>query len=347
MHAHAAAFACGLAALALSAAPAAAETTSVSPYWTGYAEQVIDVDDYDYDSDWQPADSPIQVRLVVHAGNTIGLDMVGDALFDWSDGTVWIEAEPAMGSYEVDLGLFIGSYIRFDIMGIEWEGEVGDPIEFQVTDLVDFEPYLLPGNPDSPLDITTEVERQNVIDYDALDLYVASASLMVDLSGSLNTWFETTAVTVIPDGVDGGVASLEAYREPESLALQDVEPLEYADAQAQLEGDVVFTTDLHAWPSVVVDVLGTEYTLAEFDIPIELPAIEDHWIFDVEALSFQRPEPPPEPEDTGETGEDDDGDGDGGDDEGCGCAGAGHPGGGLLALAWLALGGALVSRRRR
>jgi uncharacterized protein (TIGR03382 family) len=331
----------GLIAALLLAPPARAETESASPYWTGYAEQVIDVDDYDYDSDWQPADSPIQVRLVVHAGNTISLEMLGDALYDWNAGEVWLEAEPAMGSYEVDLGLFIGSYLRFDILGIEWEGEVGEPIEFQITDLVDFEPYLLPGNPDSPLDLTTEVERQTVIDYDALDLYVASASLRVDLSGSLNTWFETTAVTVIPAELDGGAATLEAYREPGPMALLEVEPLEYADAQAQLEGDVVFTTDLHAWPSVVVDLLGTEYTLAEFDIPIELPSIEDHWIFDPEPLSFQRPEPPPEPEDSGEAGSDQD------EEEGkerCGCAARTGP---PLALAWLLLGVALISRRRR
>ncbi len=337
-----------LAALLLLGLPGAAlaTTTSESPYTTGYAEQVIDVDDFDYDSDWQPADSPIQVRLVIHAGNTISIDMLGDAIYDWSDGTVVLEGQPEMGFYEVDLGLDIASYLRFDIMGIEWEGEVGDPIEFMVEDLVSFLPYLLPGNPSSPLEVTTEVEKQLVVDYQAIDLLVASASLQVSISGKLDTWFETTVVTVTPHEVDGGVAELVAYDEPQPLALLDVEPLEIAGADAQLSGDIVFEPDLHAWPTVVVEVLGSEYVLAEFDIPIDLPIVEDTWLFEPEELRFERPEPP-EPVDTGDTGLDDDtGTGDDEDDEPgrCGCT-AGATGG-ALGLGWLLLGLAAVRRRR-
>jgi MYXO-CTERM domain-containing protein len=330
------------------AAPAGATTTSVSPYPTAYSEQVIDVDDFDYDSDWQPADSPIQVRLVIHAGNTITIDMLGDAIYDWSDGTVLLEGQPDMGSYAVDLGLSITSSLRFDLMGVEWEGEVGEPIEFLVEDWVAFEPYLLPGNPDSPLDVTTEVEKQTVVDYSALDLYVASASLQVAISGNLNTWFETTRVTLTRHGVDGGVAELLAWAEPQPLALEDVAPLDSAGATAQLEGDVVFTPDLHAWPTVVVEVFGTETTLAEFDIPIELPVVEASWIFDPADLLFERPEPPV---DTGDTGAEDDmgdttdtGDTSGVDKPGCGCSSGG--GAGLAGLAWLLLGAAVLRRRR-
>jgi MYXO-CTERM domain-containing protein len=325
---------------ALLCGPATASELSVSPYATGYAEQVIDVDDFDYDSDWQPADSPIQVRLVIHAGNTISIDMLGDAVYDWSDGTVVLEGQPELGSYELDLGLGITSSLRFDLMGIEWEGELGEPIDFTIYDLVGFEPYLLPGNPSSPLDVTTEVEKQNVVEYDAIDIYVAAATLRVDISGSLNTWFETALVELVPLGVDGGVAQLVVHAEPQPLALPDVEAKEWADATAQLTGDIVFTPDLHAWPSVVVEIFGTEYTLAEFDIPIELPSVEDTWIFGPAELSFQRPEPP-EPQDTGsaaDTGEDDPD----GKEPRCGC---GTPGAGGAGLAWLLLG--LVALRRR
>ena len=335
--------------VACVASPALATSTSTCPYPTAYAEQVIDVDDFDYDSDWLPADSPIQVRLVIHAGNTIVIDMLGDALYDWSDGTVVLTGPPDMGSYAVDLGLSITSSLRFDLMGIEWEGEVGEPIEFLVEDWVAFEPYLLPGNPDSPLDVTTEVEKQTVVDYSALDLIVASASLQVAISGNLNTWFETTRVTVTPHGIDGGVAELLAWAEPQPLALEDVEPLDSAGATATLEGDVVFTPDLHAWPTVVVEIFGSETTLAEFDIPIELPVVEASWIFDPVDLLFERPEPP---DDTGDSGEPDDtGDTpDTGDDDvagkpGCGCASGG--GAGLAGLAWLLLGAVALRRRRR
>ena len=341
--------AAALALIAAAGLPAFAGATSLSdcPYATGYAEQVIDVDDFDYDSDWLPVDSPIQVRLVIHAGNTISIDMFGDAIYDWSDGRVVLEGQPDMGTYEVDLGLNITSSIRFDILGIEWEGEVGEPIEFLVEDTVPFLPYLLPGNPDSPLEVTTEVERQTVIDYEAVDLLVASAALQVGISGNLNTWFETTRVTVIPDGIDGGVAELLAYDEPLPLALPDVAPLEHATAQAQLEGDIVFTPDLHAWPTVIVDVLGSEYTLAEFDIPIELPSVEDSWLFQPEPLDFERPEPP-EPMDSGDTGGlDDTASGDDDDDKsGCGCAVNGRSGAAWMGMAWLLLGAALIRRRR-
>ncbi len=338
-----------LIATSIAAGTATAATTSSSPYATGYAEQVIDVDDFDYDSDWQPADSPIQVRLVIHAGNTISIDMLGDAIYDWDDATVVLEGQPDMGLYEVDLGLNITSSLRFDLLGIEWEGEVGDPIEFMVEDLAPFLPYLLPGNPDSPLDVTTEVEKQTVVDYQAVDLLVASAAVQVAISGELNTWFETTSVTVTPDEVDGGAAELVYHDEPQPLALAEVEPLDLAGASAQLSGDIVFTPNLHAWPSVIVDVLGTEYTLAEFDIPIDLPVFEDSWLFEPEPLAFERPEPA-DPEDSAnpdDTGAPDDTAGQGDDDKGCGCAAA--PGGraGLVAMAWLLLGAVLLRRRER
>lgn len=326
------------------ALPAAASTTSSSPYATGWVEQVIDVDDFDYDSDWQPADSPIQVRLVIHAGNTIAIDMVGEAVYAWSDGTVVLEGLPDDGLYTVDLGLSITSSLRFDLMGIQWEGEVGDPIDFTVEDLATFQPYLLPGNPDSPLDVTTDVEKQTVVDYNALDLYLASASLRVDLSGSLRTWFETVLVTVTPTDADGTASLVEAAL-PEPLGLAPVEPGETATATAQLEGDVLFEPDLHAWPSVIVEVFGTEYTLAEFDIPIDLPVVEDRWIFEPEPLAFERPEDPA-PDDTGEPGDPDDtGLPDGVGKPGCGCTGAGPAG--ALGLAWLAGLAVLSARRRR
>jgi hypothetical protein len=327
--------------LGLITGTAQATSEARCPYATAYAEQVIDVEDFDYDSDWQPADSPIQVRLVIHAGNTIALDMLGDAVYDWSAGTVVLEAEPEGGSYALDLGLSITSSLRFDLMGISWEGEVGDPIAFLVEDLVFFQPYLLPGNPDSPLDVTTEVEKQTVVDYSAVDLYVASASLQVALSGSLNTWFETLRVSLIPEGVDGGDAELTVADQPELLGLAEVEPLESAGATAQLEGDVLFTPDLHAWPSVVVELFGSEYTLAEFDIPIDLPTVEATWLFEPEPIAFERPEPidPGDTGDTSDTGIEDVTI----DEPGCGCAT--RRGAGALGFAWLLLGAVMLRRR--
>ncbi|MFH1466761.1 MAG: MYXO-CTERM sorting domain-containing protein [Pseudomonadota bacterium] len=322
----------------LTPGPLGAAEPASSPFETAYSEQVLDFDNFDYDSDWQPADSPIQVRLVAHLGNTIAIDMSGDALYDWDAAQVWLEGTQDGGFFSLDMGLEITVSLKFDILGIQYEGEVGDPVSFLVQDEASFDPYLLEGDPDRPLIVQTDVEKQNVVEYEAVDLYVASATVRVDVSGTLWTEFASDTVTVTP--ADGGAAVVvDAEPDPFPLAFAEAALEVPAEAEAQLEGQILFTPELTAWPSVVVDLLGTEYTLAEFELPIDLGEAAATWLFDPEPLSFARPAPAPE--DTG--GPDDSGAGGPTVGEGCGCAAGGA--GGLLA-GLLALLGAAARRRR-
>ena len=310
----------------LVTSPALATDTALSPYITSYEEQVLDVDDYDYDSDWVPEDSSIQVRLEVHAGNTIAIFMDGDAVYDWDAEAIDLEGALDGGLFELDLGLTITSSLRFDILGYGWEGEVGEPIDWWVYDEALFLPYLLEGNPDRPLEVYTEVPKETVVEYTAIDLYVASGTLRVDVSGELDTVFATNSVTVTP--LDGGEDAL-LVTEGTGTPLVFAEGEDAAEAEAQLEGDVQFTPSLSAWPSVVIDLFGSEYTLAEFEVPLDMPAVEDVWTFEPEWLGFERPVPEDEHDDTADEGAGDDTGAieSGGKD--CGCASTNRGVGGL------------------
>ncbi len=333
---------CVLPTLLLLASPSAvASDEARSVYTTSFEEQVLDVDDYDYDSDWVPEDSSIQVRLEVHAGNTIAILMDGDAVYDWAGQAIDLEGALDGGLFEMDLGLTITSSLRFDLLGYEWEGEVGEPIDWWIFDEAWFQPYLLEGNPDRPLEVYTEVPKETVVEYTAIDLYVASGTLRVDVSGEIDTVFATTSVTATP--MDGGEPAV-LVSEGSGTPLAFVESEDLAEAEAQLEGDIAFSPSLSAWPSVVIDLFGTEYTLAEFELPLDLPAIEDVWVFEPEWLGFERPEPDDEIGDTGD--EDDTGEVVTGGKT-CGCASSSGGAGSLIGGLLFVLGLACVSRRRR
>ena len=273
-------------------------------YDTGYLEEVFDVENFDFDSDWIPAGSPIQVRLQIHAGNTLAIEMTGDATYDWDIQQLALWGDASGGLFTMDLGLTVTTSMRYDILGNQWEGVVGDPFEFWLNDSATFLPYLLEGNPDRPLVLSSEIEPQTIIDYPAVDVGIASASILIDISGVLDSAFAANQVTMTP--LDGGPAV-------DVVADETLVPLTFADgdgpaeAQAQLAGDITFDSTVSLWPSVVVTLLMIDYELVQFELPLDLPGIDETWTFEPEIVTFERPEP--------ESDDDDDEDDDSTDDD--------------------------------
>lgn len=335
----------------LLAVPVSAAAQETSPFLCERDEQVLGVDDFDYDSDWLPAGSPIQVRLLAHAGNTVSVSMDGDALFDWEEAGFSVEGLLDGGEFTIDAGLDVEAQVRFDLAGYEWEGDLMDPFLYGIFESAIFTPYLLPGHPERPVIIDADIPRETLADVPiGIDLVIASGQLHIEVGG--HVYAELVGDTVTLDTLDQGQTVLDEYF---GWAPLSADPLQDLEGEATLAASMTIEITFLLYPSVVLTILGTDYTLAEFEVPVDAPPYDETWIFDPVPVSFAAPPPPEEGDD-----DDDDGgvQGDAGEGRGrgssqtsgCGCtAGDGSPvapPSGLAALLLCAVLG-LGARRRR
>ncbi|MEE2829046.1 MAG: hypothetical protein VX498_07655, partial [Myxococcota bacterium] len=142
----------------------AASAVERSPYFTEREDLVFDLEEIDYDSDWQPADSPIQVRFVVHSGNSIYVGMDGDGTYNWDAGQIYFDGYDDGGAFDIDIGVDIQSQVRFDILGNQWESDELQLLAWGIFETVLFDPYLLAGSPYRPAYIETEIPPETVLD---------------------------------------------------------------------------------------------------------------------------------------------------------------------------------------
>ncbi len=324
----------------LLAAPLAAQERA--DYFTERSESVLGLDDFDYDSDWVPADSPIQVRLTAHAANTVFVEMDGEGLYDWDAGSLSFEGRQDGGELEIDVGLDVEAQVRFDILGYQWQGDLMDPFLYGIFESVLFDPYLLEGSPDRPAIIDAELPRETLADVPlGIDLIVASGALHIEIGGHVHA--ELEGVSITGETAEDSVV----LTEDAAWAALAGDPELGLDADATLEARLRVEVTFLLYPSVVLTVLGSDYTLAEFEVPVELPEYDEAWVFDPVPLHFE-PAPP--------SGDDDDGggiQGDAGDDpnagrasvSACGCSGASQRPAAPLLLCLGLLG--LLGRRRR
>lgn len=324
-------------------------TTEEAPYFTSHEEQVLGVDDFDFDTGWIPGGSPIKVRLTAHAGNTIYLEMDGTARYDWEVEAIQFEGLPDGGLLEYDLGLSTSAQVQFDILGYTWTGDLMDPILYGVFEEILYDPYLLAGHPMRPAILDADMPRQDGFDIPlGIDLIVASGSIRIDIGGHIYSELTGEYIDVWEKDRSDAVTSVDEHLEwaPLTPSSREDPLVVMASLGVHLSADITFLI----YPQVVVTLLGTDYTLAEIEVPIPLPTIEQDYFLEPEELTFAPPPPPPPPE-----GDDDD---DLDPDDG---AGQGDADGGRVSVgacncstpaaqaspAWFLLGLPLLRRRRR
>lgn len=312
-----------------------------------HEEQLLGLDDFEYDSDWIPAGSAIQVRLYAHAGNTMYLSMDGEAVYEWDTESIHLEGDPDGGWYDMDIGAEFLAQVRFEILGYVWEGDLIDPFLYGVFESITFDPYLLVGNPDRPAILDAELPRETLADVPlGIDLLVASGTLHIEIGGTVHSEIESISAEAWPQSDPLDFAELTQFETPVPLPADSRETdfVCAADLLTRIRVDMTFLL----YPSVVITLLGTDYTLAEIEVPIEVPTQEVEWLLGPEELVFEAPPP--------DAGDDDDSasgtKGSEGDEDDlghspvstCDCSVGPSPQG-----AWLALGllPALGLRRRR
>ncbi len=328
--------------LAPSVALAAPESQDFSP---DLELELLGFDDQTFDTGWIPANSPVQMRFYVHAGNSIFIAMPGDAQYDWEAETIRFEGHPETGIFEYDLGLEIEAKVRFDVEGQVWESDLLGPYDWAIVADDAFTPYLLEGNPDRPSEIHDETDFINIASVPLTpNLIVAQGTLDIDLKAVIDASLQGNRIDVEATNPSGGAAVITI--EGESAPLDPGEDVVPFEVEGTLVCDLATAPDVVIYPHLVFTIVGQDFDIGGIEIPVDLPTIEDE--LELEPLPMQfhdRPEPEgdTDPEDTEDSsGSDDDGGtGDGGanSESGCGCRAVDSPPASALSLlALVALG---------
>jgi MYXO-CTERM domain-containing protein len=342
-------------------------------------EDLLQLQDVTVDTGWLPASSPVQLRLYVHAADTIDIGMPGEARYDWSAEAIAVHGDVDAGWFTIDIGAEIEASVRFDVAGIQWESDLLGPYDFAIVSEAMFTPYLLPGSAHAPVTIEDATDGVTVAQVPIVpDIVVASGGLDIDVAASVSgalaslrvdaTTAQGTTGTI---AAEGATAPLPADAGPEALQVDGV-----------LVSSLQATPTIIVRPHLVMSILGQDYEIAGIDIPVALPPIDDELVFAPEPLTFARPTAPGEDDggddtessggadDRGDAGEgagdgaseDDGGPAEGAGDtsgvgessdsggastesaDGCGCSTAGERG---RMMSVLLLGVSALARRRR
>lgn len=347
----------------------AAETAS-DRFEPRMQRDLVGFDDVDFDSGWLPMNAPVQLRFYAHAADSIEIEMLGDGVYDWDVETIAFEGDPGGGRFLLDVGLQLQASVRFDVLGLQWESDILGPWDYAITSEAFYTPYLLPGHPDSPVEIDDQTDGVPVASVPIVpDIIVASGNLDVSVAADITARLEGVRIEATTQD-DGAIVDAWAVASPLSPVLGE-DPLE---VEGVLVADMQTAPVLIVRPHLVMSILGQDFEIFGIDIPIALPEVEEQLVFDPEAMLFDAPEPPPNPgsggldesgegggsgvgdgpggegetEGTGTAGEtDSDGSGSGGIDggsDGCGCRSTPPGPGGAAALLLVVLG--LVRRSR-
>lgn len=328
-----------------------------------------------WSSGWVPGGfSPLNVKIDASIGDRLIIDMDGEGIYDWDTQQLRLVGMEDGGdfSYGLIIGFGAGVQLTFPI---SIESDLIGPAELPVPVSETFDPYLLVGNADRPIETGIQIGPIDVLTQ-SLDFGPVTGTINIAVQVNLAAvTFETERIDFALSEGGEAIASMTIEGDPIDLALD--EPAE--GESAELWGTVFGTLDVDAeiifLPTVVVEALGQEFEIGPFDLPIEFPISNQTIEFPPALMAFEGPTPEPDPEpeptdtddgeesdDMGETeddggeGETDDdgrtdtdtgtGDGPGQDlDDGCGCASDPGPGGfAMTILGLLGLGFAL--RRR-
>lgn len=284
------------------------DATAADRFEPSFEQQLVGFQDVDFDSGWVPAGAPLQLRFYAHAADSISVEMLGDAFYDWDAETIEFAGDPEAGLFAIDVGLELQASVRFDVGGFQWQSDLLGPWDYAIVSDALFTPYLLPGNLDRPVQIDDQTDGFTVASVPVVpDIIIASGNLDVDVAADITASLEGLRIEATTEH-DGAIVDAEGVPSPLS-----------PDAEGEalmVEGVMVAILQtapvLVVRPHLVMSILGQDYEIVGIDIPVALPPTDDTLVFDPEPLLFDAPEPPPPPATSDEGGQDESG----GDDTG-------------------------------
>jgi len=266
-------------------------------------------EDFSFDTGWLPEDGSIQVRIIVELGDTFAASLPGAAMRE--SGEVHFDGEEDGGSYLMNVGPEVQCLLKVDLnvpgVGpVQWEGEIPSAPNFdwRFDDQTSYTPFLLPGSADRPASVSDDVPQQRLIEQDLGALIPVpgiSGGLAIDVAGVMQSSLSGEEISL-------GQETITEEGQSVVVGTDDYSGSSIYQATFQASGTLSF------YPTVFIEILFEEYELAEFEIPVEIPAVEDLWEFDPQDVTLSGDSP-------------DGGDPDGGTPDGSGTSDQDQPAG--------------------
>ncbi len=234
--------------------------------------------EFDVDTGWWPAGSPVQVRFrSALTGHTL-VEAAGQLEAAWPMPMV-LRTPPTAGTgvLQTDYGIVLDARVRLhlDVAGTpyDWEGSVPyiPHIDFRAMAGTTFDPWMW-----TSVSATGSTMRQHLADIPLTDAFISipgvSGGLSFDAQADLATSYRSTRITF------GGDADPITESADHVMALFSAGP--WVDYFPRLEGEVDQTISLHIFPALYVSLLGRRWTVDLFDLPVDIGPITQPWLFD-------------------------------------------------------------------
>lgn len=279
-----------LGAVVLAPATANAEPLAMDRFEPERQWQLLGAQGIHIDTGWQPPNSAIQVKFLVHAQDDVLASMPGEAVYDWGTSEVVFFGDEGEGTFEIDVGAIVDARVQFDLLGNHYESELIGPYELGVFELTELTPYLLEGNPDRPALIEVTTEKTEVIAYPLVDAVIASGELVVDAAFDVRVALACSRIDVTP--VEGSTATVDVELAAAALQAPSEEGVDL-EAVGKLSCTTTADVTLLLYPGVQVTIGLEQFELAPFELPVPLlTGQEDPFDFDALPLRFEAPPAP-------------------------------------------------------
>ncbi len=286
-----------LAALAVLAPATALAQASCPPDAVGCHTQDVDFAHRDalfdgvmLDTGWVPSGGPIQVRFGVIVAGETRVDMGGTAVTSWPPGLdVAVPGRPGTGQLAIDYGLEVIARLRFNLrvggIGYSWEGDIptaGVPTDLRLASSDTFDPFLLPPSTPRPVVVMDETDPARLYDLSLTDSLIPIPGLRggfgVNATARLEASYRTERIEV------EGPSSGPIEREGEST-LVDPDPDAGSfgaakDLTVLPVGVIDYDGAIVLRPNVYVEIAGSRFDLAPFDVPIPIADVSEGSRFD-------------------------------------------------------------------
>ncbi|MFO0558193.1 MAG: hypothetical protein U0269_09250 [Polyangiales bacterium] len=250
--------------------------------------------EFDYDTSWIPAGSPVQVRLrAAFVGHT-EIRAGGSLAASWPRAmSVAAPPGPAQSaSIESDYGIVFRSSVRLHLVigatTYDWEGNIPfvPQVDFRSTARGNFDPWGW-----ARTSVRGSTMRQRIADVSLTDSLIPipgiSGGLSFAASASLETGYRSTRISFAP-APDAITESVERITLP-------FEGGPFVELAPRLEGLVDQSVTITVTPSLYVSLLGRRWDIPIVDVPVPINTPARPWLFDPQRVRFELPDIAPLP----------------------------------------------------
>lgn len=255
--------------------------------------------DFDYDTGWVPANSPIQIRLIVALHDRTQVDLAGTLDSTWPDPIkLTPKGTPGQGHISIDDGFEVSAQARFTVTvagnTYQWTGNIPyvPNVNFIATGTQVCDPWAWAPGDLTKCGVTAKTQTQKVMQVPLTQAIInipgISGGFELDGAAEFSAWYDTLRIAF--DEVNGQT-NIPLVDPTHASSRLLISPTPSFDTNVFIHGEVTRQITLHFVPAFYFSILGSDFTLPLADLPLPLPASQpEPWDFDPVPVHVPLPE---------------------------------------------------------